>query len=562
MMSKPKDFSVSKLLCYRFFCLSAKLKRFISYVALALILVNNTSAVAQAQKLNNNQAQNSSTSPNYVAPQRGVTVNETPSCSNNITFSEYSLDTAITNQYGNKGIVFGGSSPFITTDGANPTSPVLSGSPRFFGAIEGSFVNPKDGVTPAIASSFQLDAGYFDSVGSTALKLYDSEGNLIEQRTNTGEGIFTFTVEGLPVAKWRLEPIGDDPAGFAIDNVCFTLLQVKESAKPYPEFLRDNGVPESELGRYIRESKETYSQSSVLSQSQDDESYDDESYNEGYFEPEIPTLQSNTNSTTNSDDDSGSVPPQSIAELSCAGIGTPLSTEELIKLSKQIKPNATPKQISDAFEAFALDSQGLRKYDERIFGKFDSPERGKKTKSKRTKVVPDAVSDVVTIEPAPSGYGPPLPRLFLNSTFWDAKVLKTGKSERLSESRYQPQGFLDYLSHYSMAAQSLLPRNKHPRGHLIYMTPAGVGVSSGIQNYTGETPNVPFTPVAVYQMVACLKDTGGKPTKDYLQMGYGILLNADFINGLKEVNGKRFTGYPFLFAPLPAGRPSSLKFPP
>lgn len=61
------------------------------------------------------------------------------------------------------------------------------------------------------------------SIGSTTLKLYDGEGKLIEERTNTAEGIFTFNVEGLPVAKWRIESVGDEPAGFAIDNVCFTV---------------------------------------------------------------------------------------------------------------------------------------------------------------------------------------------------------------------------------------------------------------------------------------------------------------------------------------------------
>ena len=46
-----------------------------------------------------------------------------------ITFSEYPLDTAISNQYASQGIIFGGDSPFISTDSANPTSPVLSGTP-------------------------------------------------------------------------------------------------------------------------------------------------------------------------------------------------------------------------------------------------------------------------------------------------------------------------------------------------------------------------------------------------------------------------------------------------
>jgi len=385
-MSKPKDFSASKLLCYRFFCLSAKLKRFISYVAFALVLVNNTSAVAQSQKLNDNQVQSSSTSPNYVAPLGGVTVNETPSCSNNITFSEYSLDTAITNQYGNKGIVFGGSSPFITTDGANPTSPVLSGSPRFFGAIEGSFVNPKDGVTPAIADSFQLDAGYFDSVGSTALKLYDSEGNLIEQRTNTGEGIFTFTVEGLPVAKWRLEPIGDDPAGFAIDNICFTLQTVKQSPRQYPEYLKDGDtlefVPETDFPESERPLPDYFVPS--VSPTQNDE---------GYINLEqIPNSENDQVLTPDSSSNNPLLSPQTIAQLSCTGIGTPLDKVTLQKLGKQVRPQATNQQIDAAFEKFTLDSQILPKYTGQPFRSAERATKTQKRKKKYSGVVPEAVT--------------------------------------------------------------------------------------------------------------------------------------------------------------------------
>ena len=47
-----------------------------------------------------------------------------------ITFSEFATGTRITDQYIDKGIIFGGDSPFISPDGANPTSPVLAGSPR------------------------------------------------------------------------------------------------------------------------------------------------------------------------------------------------------------------------------------------------------------------------------------------------------------------------------------------------------------------------------------------------------------------------------------------------
>lgn len=110
-----------------------------------------------------------------------------------ITFSEFPVGTEITDQYKDEGIIFAGSNPFITTDADNPTSPVLSGTPLFEGAITGTFVVPGT-TTPTTVESFSLDAGYFDEVGTTELRWFDSNGVLIGSRTNTTFGIETFTV--------------------------------------------------------------------------------------------------------------------------------------------------------------------------------------------------------------------------------------------------------------------------------------------------------------------------------------------------------------------------------
>jgi len=86
-----------------------------------------------------------------------------------ITFSEFPTGTSINNQYQDIGVIFGGASPFITTDGANPTSPVLSGSPIFQGDITGKFVEPGTD-RPTVVQSFAFDAGYFDEFGSTRIE--------------------------------------------------------------------------------------------------------------------------------------------------------------------------------------------------------------------------------------------------------------------------------------------------------------------------------------------------------------------------------------------------------
>jgi hypothetical protein len=148
-----------------------------------------------------------------------------PAIGTTITFSEYPDGTQISDQYKTQGIIFSGDSPFITGDGANPTSPVLSGSPRFFGNIGGRFVDPADGSTPISLGGFSLDAGYFDNIGETTLEWYDADDNLIGSVSNTQLGIQTFNVSVQPgepcIRRWYIRSTGNDAAGFAIDNVSF-----------------------------------------------------------------------------------------------------------------------------------------------------------------------------------------------------------------------------------------------------------------------------------------------------------------------------------------------------
>jgi hypothetical protein len=139
-----------------------------------------------------------------------------------ITFSEFPVGTHIKKQYANMGIIFGGDDPFITTDSSNPSAPVLSGTPQYFGAIEGKFVRTDNGRKTALAA-FNMDAGYFDSVGSVLVTLYDKAGNVILTRKNTELGIQTFKFRNLPtrVHRFRIDVRGSEANGFAIDNIAF-----------------------------------------------------------------------------------------------------------------------------------------------------------------------------------------------------------------------------------------------------------------------------------------------------------------------------------------------------
>ena len=106
---------------------------------------------------------------------------------------------------------------FITGDGAMPTSPVLSGTPTFNGSIAIKFSAPQVGVG--------LIGGYFDAVGSTAITAYDVNGNVIGSVTNnqTGDeflGLVT-SDNSATIAGLLFSLVGDEPAGFDVDNIRF-----------------------------------------------------------------------------------------------------------------------------------------------------------------------------------------------------------------------------------------------------------------------------------------------------------------------------------------------------
>lgn len=105
----------------------------------------------------------------------------------------------------------------IVGDGANPTSPVLSGSPIFNGPIGILFSVDQAGVG--------LDGGFFDAIGGTAITAFDRSGNSLGRVTNERTGIEFLglvTANGsATIAGLLFSLVGAEPAGFAIDNVRF-----------------------------------------------------------------------------------------------------------------------------------------------------------------------------------------------------------------------------------------------------------------------------------------------------------------------------------------------------
>lgn len=105
----------------------------------------------------------------------------------------------------------------IVSDSANPTSPVLSGSPTFNGPIAIHFDSDIAGVG--------LDGGFFDDVGGTAITAFARDGTVIGSVLNEGtdiEFLGLVTADGSnTIAGLLFSLVGAESAGFAIDNLRF-----------------------------------------------------------------------------------------------------------------------------------------------------------------------------------------------------------------------------------------------------------------------------------------------------------------------------------------------------
>jgi hypothetical protein len=146
---------------------------------------------------------------------RGVSLS--PTSYPTITFNDVPLGTDVTNQYESNGVVFT-SAVHTETDGANPTSPVLSGDPTFEGEINGSFVNPATGA-PQTVTSFTLDVGYIDNRDSVVVEAWDADGNRVQSVIAEEYGINTLTLTYRGMAGFSVHEVAEEPAGFAIDNL-------------------------------------------------------------------------------------------------------------------------------------------------------------------------------------------------------------------------------------------------------------------------------------------------------------------------------------------------------
>jgi hypothetical protein len=141
----------------------------------------------------------------------------------------------------------------IVEDGANPTSPSLSGSPIFNGPV--SFVFDRD------IAGIGLAGGYFNSIGGTAIQAFDREGNLLGAVLNVRNGmdyLALVTEDGSDrIAGVQFSVVGQEDAGFAIDDVSFAksgqLNRDKiEGIRPVPDAsVQKDWPPNTQLFRTI-----------------------------------------------------------------------------------------------------------------------------------------------------------------------------------------------------------------------------------------------------------------------------------------------------------------------
>lgn len=180
--------------------------------AIAAIVAANTAVPASAERAD--PATEPSTSTNPLA---GARVPRVAAAADAVTFDDFPAGTMITDQYRDRGLIFGVGS-FITGDGANPTSPVLSGTPLFQGEIDIRVVDPATG-SPSDASGAELDVGYIDNRNSVEISYYDRGGARLGVVRANAIGINRIRLPLAGIHRIHVDNTEDEPAGFAIDNL-------------------------------------------------------------------------------------------------------------------------------------------------------------------------------------------------------------------------------------------------------------------------------------------------------------------------------------------------------
>jgi len=135
-----------------------------------------------------------------------------------ITFDEFPLGTVIGNQYAPLGVVFTAATynlPVISMNGAMPTPPILrpdGGPSTYAGDFWIQFTTT--------ATQVQFDSGFWDTIGTAQIDVYDPYKNFLVSLTNTVTGVNVTNVAGR-IGYIYFNSVKDG-AGADIDNLKFT----------------------------------------------------------------------------------------------------------------------------------------------------------------------------------------------------------------------------------------------------------------------------------------------------------------------------------------------------
>ncbi|CAN5555284.1 M10 family metallopeptidase C-terminal domain-containing protein [soil metagenome] len=141
-----------------------------------------------------------------------------------ITLSEFDVGT-INPVYTFEGVL-GGKEDFVASfegeiviDPPDPTSPAIAFDRTFQGPVDIEFSSP--------ISKIEFDAGVFNEAKSTKMVLYGRNGFVVEKVLNGDPNgtyqHFSFDFGENVITRVRFSPVGDEPAGYAVDNITIGL---------------------------------------------------------------------------------------------------------------------------------------------------------------------------------------------------------------------------------------------------------------------------------------------------------------------------------------------------
>ena len=137
-----------------------------------------------------------------------------------ITFDEFPVGTAVSNQYAPQGVIFSAATfnlPVISMNTAMPNQPILrpdGGPSTYAGDFWIQFTAPAINVT--------FDSGFWDAQGVGQIDVYDPAMNLMANLTNTTTGVNVTDLTGLGQVGYIYFNSVNDVAGADIDNLGFT----------------------------------------------------------------------------------------------------------------------------------------------------------------------------------------------------------------------------------------------------------------------------------------------------------------------------------------------------